>query len=228
MRKITVYSTIGKGAKFLETDVVTWAHLKTLLQQEKIDLNNMKAVIGENKLTLESDQAQLPDGEFTLFLMPIKTKSGGLSRSELFTAIKEFVKANPEKKSLFVIDGKNMTQLSTPVLQGLYDDFIAKSAGIASSKKPIAEAVAEVVETVAVSKLGLSLKQQILTKADELQKLAEKSKDQETIELVSDFVETIRATFAEVDPEVEAKKKLEERLAKEADDLARQFSDVRK
>lgn len=227
MRKITVYSTIGKGAKFIETDAVTWANLKTLLQQEKVDLNNMKAVIGENKLTLESDQAQLPDGEFTLFLMPVKTKSGGLSRSELFTAIKEFVKANPEKKGLFVIDGKNMTQLSTPVLQELYDDFIAKSA---SSKKPVAEAVAEVVETVAVSKSGLSLKQQILAKADELQKLAEKSKDQETIELVSDFVETIRATFAEaeVDPEAEAKKKLEERLAKEAADLARQFSDVRK
>lgn len=227
MRKITVYSTIGKGAKFIETDAVTWANLKTLLQQEKVDLNNMKAVIGENKLTLESDQAQLPDGEFTLFLMPIKTKSGGLSRSELFTAIKEFVKANPEKKGLFVIDGKNMTQLSTPVLQKLYDDFIAKAV---SSRKPVIEAVAEVVETVAASKSGLSLKHQILAKADELQKLAEKSKDQETIEFVSDFVETIRATFAEaeVDPEVEAKKKLEERLAKEAADLARQFSDVRK
>ena len=122
MRKVTVFSTTGKNADNHETDALTWGNLKEELHD--LDFDNMKAITGESRVTLEHDDAVLPEGSFTIFLMPIKTKSGALTRLQLFAEIKQFVTNNPSKKSFFIIDGKNMTQLGTTMLQDLYERHI--------------------------------------------------------------------------------------------------------
>lgn len=85
MAIITVFSTKGKKRSSVETDVNTWGELKEVLGKEGIETSGFKAIVGETQTTLESSKAVLPKGltnagevtkDFTLFLTPVKTKSG--------------------------------------------------------------------------------------------------------------------------------------------------------
>lgn len=75
-RKVTIHNTVGNNFKEIYSSADTWAQLQEDLSSNGIPFTGMKAVIGENQNTLESSQAQLIDGEMTLFLVPNKVKSG--------------------------------------------------------------------------------------------------------------------------------------------------------
>lgn len=75
-RKVTAVSTRDGGRKEVDTDVTTWGELKPLLEAEGMTTSNMKAMVRDTKQNLERDDAQLPTGDFTLFLTPGKVKSG--------------------------------------------------------------------------------------------------------------------------------------------------------
>lgn len=75
-RKVTIHNTVGNNFKEIYSSAGTWAELQSDLDANGIPYSGMKAVIGENQNTLESSQAQLIDGEMTLFLVPNKVKSG--------------------------------------------------------------------------------------------------------------------------------------------------------
>jgi hypothetical protein len=72
---VKVFST-QMGERIVETSARTWGELQADLDSQGIGYQKMKAVIGENKLTLEADGAMLPTQGFTLFLMNKKTKAG--------------------------------------------------------------------------------------------------------------------------------------------------------
>ena len=74
-RKIKIYTTAGIPGT-IETNVSTLGELKPLLRQREIDYNGMKMLVGETKNELSVDEATLPTGDFKLYLMPAKTKSG--------------------------------------------------------------------------------------------------------------------------------------------------------
>lgn len=85
MAKVTVFSTKGKKRFVVETEANTWGELKEALAAEDVEVKNMKAIVGETQTTLESSAAVLPKGltqagevtkDFTLFLTPVKVKSG--------------------------------------------------------------------------------------------------------------------------------------------------------
>ena len=77
-RTVIVYSTGGStDGHSISTSAVTWGDLKRDLALNSINFEGMKSIIGETKVTLESPEAQLPEGDFRLFLMPRRTKSGG-------------------------------------------------------------------------------------------------------------------------------------------------------
>ncbi len=82
-RVVTVITTRGDKKK-IEYTGTTWGDFKKVLEREGYSLGSMKALEGTTKRTLESNEALLPEGNFNLFLMPYKNKSGG--------AIKEIVK----------------------------------------------------------------------------------------------------------------------------------------
>ena len=73
--KIKVYST-HMGEREVESTAQTWGDLQLDLTKNNIKYDNMKAVIGETKLSMDSVTSQVPRENFTLFLMPMKTKSG--------------------------------------------------------------------------------------------------------------------------------------------------------
>ena len=74
-RKIKIYTTAGIPGT-IETNVSTLGELKPLLRQREINYDGMKMLVGETKNELSVDEATLPTGDFKLYLMPAKTKSG--------------------------------------------------------------------------------------------------------------------------------------------------------
>lgn len=77
MRTIKVYSTVGASGEVV-TNVGTLRELKPILVSKGIDIAGMKLVVGETRNELSIDEAVLPDGDFKLYLMPQKTKSGSI------------------------------------------------------------------------------------------------------------------------------------------------------
>ena len=74
-RKIKIYTTNGMPGT-IETNVSTLGELKPLLRQREVNYDGMKLLVGETKNELSQDEAILPEGDFKLYLMPAKTKSG--------------------------------------------------------------------------------------------------------------------------------------------------------
>jgi hypothetical protein len=164
-REITVYATRGNTMKKLTTSVTTWGELKPLVRNAGFDLSSLLAAENITKNDLVNDQAILPTGPFRLFLRPKQTKSGAPDRKECFAIIKAHLVSFPQDKPKFSIDGKNVTQLGTPVVQGLVAKYCQKSTkeeapapkNVATEKatkaKPeVVEAVKEVVKNVGESK----------------------------------------------------------------------------
>lgn len=77
-RKIKVLSTVGVSGT-IDTNVSTLGELKPLLNQRDINYSGMKMMVGETRNELSLNEAQLPEGDFKLYLMPAKTKSGSAS-----------------------------------------------------------------------------------------------------------------------------------------------------
>ena len=255
-RIITVYSTLGKNAVEVTSQANDWEGVKSELREFSVSYNNMKAVIGETRLTLESDRAIVPEGDFTLYLMPIKTKSG-IDRKILMATIKDYVIKNPSEKSKFIIDGKNMTQLSTPVLEQLVAKHIngnAASTAVPAKpedvKKPVAKAEkAEKKETPknngvaekAVSPVQQQKTMSVLDIAEQINDILDGEVEDSTREMVNSKVKEILVLTSVVEapapakPEKSAADLEKERLAKvtqkcaaEVNDIMKDFSDVRR
>lgn len=86
MRTIKIYSTVGTSGA-VETAVTTLGELKPLLAAKGITYSGMKLLIGETRNELSMDESVLPEGDFKLYLMPEKTKSGGKSIKKRFNKI---------------------------------------------------------------------------------------------------------------------------------------------
>jgi hypothetical protein len=138
-REVTIYATRGGNMKKIMTSVKTWGELQPLVRREGFDLGSLLAAENINKTDLVNDLAVLPEGNFRLFLRPKQTKSGAPDRKECFAIIKAFIEKYPETKPNFIIDGKNMTQLSTPVVQDLVAKYCNASAVPVTDEAPVKE-----------------------------------------------------------------------------------------
>jgi hypothetical protein len=87
LRKIKIYSTSGVSGT-VETNISTLGQLLPLLSEREINYSGMKMLVGETRNELSQDEALLPEGDFKLYLMPQKTKSGNDERlAELYETI---------------------------------------------------------------------------------------------------------------------------------------------
>ncbi len=91
-RRIKVLSTVGVSGT-IETNVQTLGELKPLLRQREINFSGMKMMVGETRNELNMDEARLPEGDFKLYLMPQKTKSGSSDTAEICYNIAELFEA---------------------------------------------------------------------------------------------------------------------------------------
>lgn len=76
MREIKIISTQGDNNVSITSAATTWSELQREVNAAGVSTSNMKAMVRETKATLEMADAQLPTGNFTLFLTASKVKSG--------------------------------------------------------------------------------------------------------------------------------------------------------
>ncbi len=105
MRQIVILSPKGQKRTVLQSEAVIFNDLLTEMQNQNIDTKSMKFIIGETQHTLESKNATLPTGNFTLFLTPTTSKSGAdwnnASYKECKAKIKELRAAYDEAEAWF-------------------------------------------------------------------------------------------------------------------------------
>lgn len=75
-RKVKTFNTLGSNKKEFYSDAKTWGALQEDLKACDIAFEGMKVVVGASQVTLEFPEAELPGGDFMLFLLPQKVKSG--------------------------------------------------------------------------------------------------------------------------------------------------------
>ena len=121
MRKIKIYSTVGVSGT-IETDVRTLVELKPLLRQREINYDGMKLLVGDTRNELSIDEAQLPETDFKLYLMPEKTKSGNRGSiletiaglfSELSDAFQNLADAEDDEPSTQTYSSPNIIKAVT-------------------------------------------------------------------------------------------------------------------
>lgn len=133
VRKVTIYSTKGAKRTVIETNVTTWGELEPLVS-ETYDLDNMQAVENQRKTTLSVAKAELPEGDFTLFLKPIKTKAGlsqeeveNMSYSEARETVRDILNSEEEGAAEHFNEGRNYTNKPAGELRRLIASWIPES-----------------------------------------------------------------------------------------------------
>ena len=120
-RKIKIYTTAGVPGT-IETNVSTLGELKPLLRQREINYDGMKMLVGETKNELSVDEATLPTGDFKLYLMPAKTKSG-VDLDEMEEAIERI--ENKVDRILSKLDSINTSSVVVSTSAGKVADPIS-------------------------------------------------------------------------------------------------------
>jgi len=217
-REVTIYATRGGNMKKIMTSVKTWGELQPLVRREGFDLGSLLAAENINKTDLVNDLAILPEGNFRLFLRPKQTKSGATpDRKECFAIIKAHLAVYPNDKQKFIIDGKNMTQLSTPVVQ----DLVAKYC---KASKSTSTPVATAIETPVKEKAP---KAEVVKKVEDVVESVKESKTESNVEVgtkVKDLTDAERVEGAlsllSSLGQYESYAKVEKRLNRLSDEIA--------
>lgn len=121
MRTITVYSTKNTTVKRYETETTSWEEFRNMLINDGYDLHNLQATENVNRTTLLNLDAVLPNQDFVLFLRPVETKQGAMTRKEIYEKInadadlKQFVKDR--------ITADNYTRVPSEELEMLINDY---------------------------------------------------------------------------------------------------------
>jgi len=76
--EVKIISTKGTSGVTIDVgEARTWGEIEPILNQSGVDTGGMKAIIGENKTSLECATAQFPLMEkVTVFLQPQKVRNG--------------------------------------------------------------------------------------------------------------------------------------------------------
>lgn len=129
-RKVTVVSTKNNKVKFYETAATTWGELNAEINKD-FEMSNLKATENVNKTTLEHIDAVLPEGEFRVFLRPVKTKSGHDFDNMKFGELRATFKEDEEVKKFLTgkvsASGRNWTQLKTDELKSFLKEYHSKA-----------------------------------------------------------------------------------------------------
>lgn len=78
MPRVTVASSASNQPKRFETRARTWRELKPEIERQGLSLAGQEAVMRPGNVTLTRDDAELPNEDFRIFLLPTKNKAGSL------------------------------------------------------------------------------------------------------------------------------------------------------
>ena len=226
MRNIKVYSTSGRTNVNLATEATTFSQLKNELDGQGISTSSMKCVIGESKLTLESDNAILPETDFTLFIMPKKTKSGAdysnMSRTECYAAIKGLIETQGETASNHFNSEKNYTNKTTSDLKELLNSFTGTS-----NTEEVSNDTTTETSTTTNEGVDVSVVRQAVDLLESFQSEVEDATDIDDVDM-EDLYSAISLLKQQINGgEIDSTSNEVNELDRQARELAREFDDVR-
>jgi hypothetical protein len=130
MRTIRVISSQSDRAKSVESAATTWNELQSDLSSHISDIGNMKAIVRETRVSLESPEAQLPQGNFTIILSMKKIASGSNDNGTRYTdaQIRE-LRTKLQNLLEDVLSGNFTTGASSAISEEEQDDLDALRAG---------------------------------------------------------------------------------------------------
>lgn len=191
-RNVRVVSTTGEKKATLQTEALTITDLRSQLRNAGYNLTNTKIIEGESQVTLEQENAKLPLTDFTIFIMPVATKSGSDWGKADYKTLRAEIKRLKDSisEASFKAAFGNYTQSSTPELQKLVVSYYKKNTGksssvvsapvrkvvptkeitpIAALSAPVTEATDEVLLTISVpiSSIPKGQYSRILTEREE-------------------------------------------------------------
>lgn len=238
-RTVTVYATQGQKTAKIETSASTWGELKEIVSEQGYNLETLSATENINRTSLDHADASLPAGDFTLFLRPVKTKSGidGAEdmgyrelREKIATALEEDGDVAREHFNSHV-SGKNYTQLSTPQLREVVGSYVPLSErqSVDIEEEEEVEEVEENAGPVVFTEeqiMEARNAERVRKIKELLNEVCETSDNDDVCDRTSEIDEMLDGVLADlVSEEVTAEMQAElERLAREANELERGFS----
>lgn len=77
-RTVRIKDTDRSGLLTFQVNATTFGQLKDEITSldSSLSFSNKRAIVRETRVTLDSSEAVLPEGSFTLYLMPEKSKAG--------------------------------------------------------------------------------------------------------------------------------------------------------
>lgn len=216
-RTVTAFSTRGKKKSKITTDVTTWGSLKPLLENEGFSLETLAATESINRTDLAHVDAVLPEGDFTIFLRPTKTKSGADYKSMSYRELKSLLN-DEDKTALAEITGKNWTRCSTDDMREYFVNKTDSSfdGNESSAVAPNTESIGELVEITNLQRLS-----QINSLISEIKDNSSSSDVIDRVDVVIEELEGLQTEIEnEASPEAAAERKAEEeRIAAEKAEL---------
>lgn len=91
MRTVKVSTSGADGLIEVETAATTWAELKFDMEDAGISTDGMKGVVRETKVSLEANDAQIPEGNFTVMLFTGKIKSGAFDHAQMMRDLRDSI-----------------------------------------------------------------------------------------------------------------------------------------
>lgn len=91
MRTVKVSTSGADGLIEVVTEATTWAELKSDMEDAGISTDGMKGVVRETKVSLEANDAQIPEGNFTVMLFTGKIKSGAFDHAQMMRDLRDSI-----------------------------------------------------------------------------------------------------------------------------------------
>ena len=91
MRTVKVSTSGADGLIEVVTEATTWAELKSDMENAGISTDGMKGVVRETKVSLEANDAQIPEGNFTVMLFTGKIKSGAFDHAQMMRDLRDSI-----------------------------------------------------------------------------------------------------------------------------------------
>lgn len=106
MRTVKVSTSGADGLIEVETAATTWAELKSDMEDAGISTDGMKGVVRETKVSLEANDAQIPEGNFTVMLFTGKIKSGAFDHAQMMVDLRDSIENAYNKVIENIDDGQ--------------------------------------------------------------------------------------------------------------------------
>ena len=106
MRTVKVSTSGADGLIEVVTEATTWAELKSDMEDAGISTDGMKGVVRETKVSLEANDAQIPEGNFTVMLFTGKIKSGAFDHAQMMIDLRDSIENAYNKVIENIDDGQ--------------------------------------------------------------------------------------------------------------------------